>query len=938
MSPPSGKTRKLEAFRRALRKELAALFRVVPSHPGIERILEESEAHLEDTIAELIDHGATNEAATTTALSRFGTASRVARAYGALKAPSFIDPDAPHEDVPRWRRLLRGFQSPSRLSSWTQWFSDLNVAIRGLARSPGYAMAFVLTLGLGIGANTAIFSVVNGVWLRPLPYRDGDRLVYLRHSASLAGIDNALFSVPEIDDYRQHGPSLEGVAEFSAMTFNMLGLDEPRLVRAGIVTGNYFEVMGLGAHLGRVISRSEDGEAATAIAVLTYDYWNRLFGADPAAVGRTVTIDDRSVEIVGVAEPAPPYPEHTDMYVNMVVSPHHLSASMTHDRVHRMTEVFARLAPDASVASVRAEVEAITRRLHEEHPEAYDPARGYEVSVTGLRDELAAEARPTMFMLLGVAAFVLMIACANVANLTLARVMRRYDELALRVSLGAKIWTLRRQLLIENIVPSIAGAALGVLLAVAGVDLLASYIARYSTRASEITVDTTVLGVALVVAVASASFFAFLPPLPGTGSRRLGWFSGTRSTAGVAGRRIQRLLVVSQVGVSFVLLVGAGLLLETLRNLQRDDGGVALEEVLAMNIPISYGTQTPEELFAHHGTILERVAALPGVRSAALGSMIPLKETPHGVLAGLAALEFEIEGQPTEPGAQPPRADFRIVSGGYFHTLGMTLVQGRTFQSTDTPDAAKVVVVNQALANHYFPDREVVGQRIGWRGDTLHLMGVTEEYRTIVGVVSDAKDYGVAEDVPYVAFNPVTEVVPLASSLFVRTGKPDMVVRPILDLIRELDPLQPVVDVGTLAQIRSESISPQRLNATLMGAFAFLALTVAAVGVAGVLAFGVSQRTHEFGVRAALGAERSVLMQVVLKEGALLALFGVAIGLAASFFFAGLISGLLHGVAPTDVGTLGLVALLLTLVALLASAVPAWRASEIDPVQALREE
>jgi predicted permease len=926
MSPSSARTRGLEAFRRALSKELAARFRVEPSHPGIERILEETDAHLEDAIAELVEKGATIEEATVMALSRFGTPSRVARAYSALQAPSFIDSQA---DVPAWRRMLRAFQSP--------WFSDLQIALRGLERTPGYAMAFVLTLGLGIGANTAIFSVVNGIWLRPLPYRDGSRLVYLRHSATLAGIKNVLFSVPEIEDYRKHSPSLEGVAEFSAMTFNMLGVDEPRRVRAGIVTGNYFEVMGLGAHLGRVISSREDGKAAPMVAVLTYDYWQRVFGADPAVVGRTITIDQRSVEIIGVAEPAPPYPEQTDMFVNLVVSPHHLSASMTQDRLHRMTEVFARLAPDASLASARAEVEALTARLHDEYPAAYDVEHGYEVSVTGLRDQLAAEARPTMFMLLGVAAFVLMIACANVANLTLARVMRRYDELALRVSLGASTWTLRRQLLIENIVPSIAGAALGVLLAIGGCDLLASYIARYSSRASEITVDTTVLGVALVVAVAAASFFAFLPRLPGTGSRRLGWFSGTRSTAGVAGRRTQRLLVVSQVGVSFVLLVGAGLLLETLRNLQRDDGGVALEEVLVMNVPISYGTRTPDELFAHHGTILEKVAALPGVRSAALGSMIPLKQTPRGVLAGLAALEFEIEGQPTEPGAPPPRADFRIVSGGYFYTLGMTLIQGRTFQSTDTRDAPKVVVVNQALADHYFPDREVLGQRIGWRGDTLHFMGVTQEYRTIVGVVSDAKDYGVAEDVPYVAFNPVTEV-PLAGSLFVRTAKADVVVRPILDLIHEIDPEQPVVDVGTLAQIRSESISPQRLNAALMGAFAVLALTVAAVGVAGVLAFGVSQRTHEFGVRAALGADRSVLMRVVLKEGARLALFGVAIGLAASLLFAGLISGLLHGVAPTDVGTLGVAALLLTLVALLASAVPAWRASEIDPVQALREE
>jgi predicted permease len=331
------------------------------------------------------------------------------------------------------------------------------------------------------------------------------------------------------------------------------------------------------------------------------------------------------------------------------------------------------------------------------------------------------------------------------------------------------------------------------------------------------------------------------------------------------------------------------------------------------------------------------VEALPGVRSAALGSLIPLKETPHGILAGLAALEFEIEGQPTEPGAPPPRAELRIVSGGYFQTLGMTLVGGRTFQSTDTRDAAKVVVVNQALADRYFREREVVGQRIGWRGDELRLMGMSEEYRTIVGVVSDAKEYGVAEDVPYVVFNPITEL-PIASSLFVRTSQPEAVVGPILDLIRDVDPEQPVVDIATLAQIRSDSISPQRLNAALMGAFALLALTVAAIGVAGVLAFGVSQRTHEFGVRAALGADRSVLMGVVLKEGVLLALSGVGMGLAASFFFAGLISGLLHDVKPTDFGTLSVVAILLTLVALLASAVPAWRASEIDPLQALREE
>lgn len=930
-------SRNLDAFLRMLRKELAALFGVEPTHPGVERILEESETHLEDMIADRVEGGATIEDATSTALAEFGTASRVARAYGAVPTPSFIDPEA---DVPAWRRFLSRVRSPESktfLSTLAQWFSDLRVVSRGLMRSPAYTLAFVLTLGLGIGANTAIFSVVNGIWLRPLPYRDGDRLVYLRQSARLAGIDNVLFSVPEIDDYRRESSSLDGVAEFSTMPMTILGLDEPRLVRAGVVTGNYFEVMGLGARLGRVLTGGADAASASPVAVLTYDYWQRLFGADADVVGRTVTMNGRSVEIIGVAEPAPPYPQETDVYVNMAVSPHHLGASMTHDRFHRMTEVFARLAPEASMESARAEVEAISRRLHDEHPEAYPVAHGYEVSVTGLRDQLAAKAQPTMFMLLGVAAFVLVIACANVANLTLARVMRRHDEWALRVSLGAKTGTLRRHLLFENIVPSIAGAGLGVLLAVSGVDLLAAYISRYSARASEIHVDTTVLAVALAVAVASATLFALLPRLPGSGSRSLGWLPGARSTAGAAGRRMQRLLVVSQISVSFVLLVGAGLLLETLRNLQHDRGGVALEEVLSMQLPIDYGERSSNEQRAYFQAIVDRVGALPGVRSAALGSMVPLKQAPSGVWAAMASIEFEIEGQLTEPGAKTPRADFRIVSADYFRTLGMTFVAGRSFDTSDEPNAAKAVVVNHALAEHYFPDRDPVGQRIGWRGETLHYMGVGEEYRTIVGVVSDAKEYGVAEDVPHVIFNSFTQV-PFASSLFVRTVQPETLVRPVMQRIRGLDPEQPIENVATLAQVRSESISDQRLNATLVGTFAFLALTVAAVGVAGVLAFGVSQRTHEFGVRAALGADRSLLMRVVLKEGALLALFGLAIGLTISLFFAELISGLLYEVTPTDFETLGVVALLLTVVALLASAVPAWRASEIDPVEALRED
>ena len=936
MNPNDLKSKRLRAFRVSLRKELVALFHADSNDPGLGRILDEAELHLEEAIAELIDSGATIEAATQDALARFGTPASVARAYGSLQPPSFVESQA---DAPRWRRLLSRWAPSEWSMNVSHWFSDIRLAMRFLAKSPGYALAFVLTLGLGIGANTAIFSVVHGIWLQPLPYRDGDRLVYLRHSAELVGIDNVLFSVAETQDYREQSETLEAITEFSAMTFAMLGFEEPKLVRAGIVTGNFFEVMGLGARRGRVIASSDDGDGVAAVAVLTNEYWQREFGADPDIVGRSVTMNGRSVEIIGVAEPAPPYPERTDLYVNLVASPHHLGASMVDDRQHRMTEVFARLAPGATLESAGVEIEGVTKRLHVEHPEAYDAQHGYTVRVSELRQQLAAKARPTMLMLLGVAAFVLLIACANVANLTLTKVMRRHDEWALRVSLGAKAGTLRRQLLLENLIPSLGGAVLGILIAVGGVDLLAAYIARYSARASEIAVDTTVLGVALVVAVLSACVFAFLPRLPGTrtpGTRQAwGWSSGVRASAGVATRRMQRLLVVVQVGVSFVLLFGAGLLLETLKNLQRDEGGVSLEETLTMRVPTDYGARDGQQLRDYYGTMVQKVGALPGVRSAALGSMIPLKESPTDNFSYFASLEFEIENQPTPPSAPPPRADFRVVSGEYFQTLGMTLLQGRTFRSSDDRSAPKVVIVNQALAERYFPGRNPVGQRLGWRGDMVKRY-IGHDYRTIVGVVSDAKDYGVAAEVPHVVFNPFHQVT-LADALFVRTAEPDAVIRPVIQQIRELDPQQPVVDIATLAQIRADSISPQRLNATLVGAFAFLALAVAAVGVAAVLAFGVSQRTREFGIRAAFGADRGLLMGVVLKEGAQLALLGLAIGLAASLMFSELISGLLHEVAATDLQTLGLVALILVAVALIASAIPAWRASEVDPVEALRE-
>ncbi len=502
---------------------------------------------------------------------------------------------------------------------------DMRHAMRGLKRNPGYALVFIVTLGLGIGANTAMFSAVNGVLLRPLPHEDGNRLVYLRHTAPLSGIQNALFSVPEIDDYRRGSPSLEAVAEFSAMTFTMLGVETPRRVRAGIVTGNYFDVMGLSATLGRTVGREDDGEGTPAVIVLSDAYWKNVFGADPEIVGKTVEINGRTATFVGVAEAAPPYPERTDIYVNMATSPDHLGASMVHDRIHRMTEVFAKLSPEATVESARTEASAITSRIHTEYPEAYDAGTGFEVTVTPLKTQLTSRARPTLLLLLATASLVLVIACANLANLTLTRVLRRGHELAIRVSLGGSRAALRRGLLVESLVLAAAGAALGLIMASVSLDLLVRFAERFTSRAAEISLDASVFGFALLAAVAASIFFTMLPPLPhGEGEGGILTRSGSRSTIGSGARRVQRSLVVAQIGMSFVLLIGAGLLLRTMMHLNQVDPGFDQAQILTMNIPASMDGQTAANLRTKYLAILDEVRDLPGVDGAALTSSVPL--------------------------------------------------------------------------------------------------------------------------------------------------------------------------------------------------------------------------------------------------------------------------------------------------------------------------
>ena len=809
---------------------------------------------------------------------------------------------------------------------------DVRYAVRGLTKNPGYALIFIVTLGLGIGANTAMFSAVNGVLLRPLPHNDGDRLVYLRHSAPLAGVENVLFSVPEIDDYRQGSPSLEAVAEFSALTFTMLGLEAPSRVRAGIVTGNYFDVMGLSATLGRTVGREDDGADAPAVIVLSDTYWRNFFGADPDIIGKTVEMNGVAAMFVGVAEPAPPYPERTDIYVNMAASPHHLDASMNHDRGHRMTEVFARLAPGATVESVHNETSVVTSRIHADHPEAYDPGSGYGVTVTPLKTQLTSRARPTLLLLLGTSFFVLIIACANLANLTLTRVLRRDHELAIRASLGASRGALRRGLLVENLVLAGAGAGLGLLMAYVGLDLLVAFAERFTSRASEITLDRSVFGFALLAAVTASVFFTMLPTLPG--SDNIGGAltrSGTR-TIGAGAKRAQRALVVAQIGTSFVLLIGAGLFLRTMMYLNRVDPGFDTQ-VLTMDVPAIFSGRTAEEIRNYYTAVRDDVDALPGVESASLTSSVPLSTTSD---FGSSPWAIKVQGHEPAPGAPTTTAFFRVVSPGYFATMGIDLLRGRAFMTTDLPDQRGVVIINESMARAYFGERDPIGRQVGLRSSIV----LGAEWRTVVGVAADTKDEGLDTDVPHTIYNPYGQTYPYyMGSLVVRLrGHRNSIMPAIREAILAHDADQPIANVATIADLRDESVAPRRLNTILLGAFALLALVIAAVGIGGVLAFSVGSRIREFGLRSALGAARHQVWSGVLAEGATLAAVGVVLGSVAAVVLTRYISGQLFGVPALDPVTFVAVGLLLGGVAMVSAWVPAWRAAAVSPMEALRSE
>src|SRR5580698_4871798 len=815
---------------------------------------------------------------------------------------------------------------------------DLKIAARSLARVRTLWVTVALTLALGIGANAAIFSVVCAVLLRPLANRDENRLLYLRQSAPGIGLANATFSIPEIQDIGKGLKTIKELGTSSEVDFTIVGLGTPREIPAGVVDGNYFDVMGLHPVLGRLLTPADDGPNATGAVVLTYKFWSSSLHTDPSVIGKTVRLESingaRNAVIVGVLEPSVPYPVATEIIANIVTSPHHLSATMVTGREHRMTEVFGRLAPGSTLEAARSELSTRHAAILAAHQEVYKPADHYRIDVTRIHDQINSRANTVLWVLFAASGLLFVIACSNVANLVLARTVRRESELAVRSALGADTGALRRSLLAESLVLCGSGVLAALILAWPMVAVLGRYAARFSVRADGLTLDSSLVWFGIALALTAAVFLAFIPRLP-SGSAQLGatlTSGGTRSSTGSSSRL--RVFAVMQITASFLLLTGAAVLMRTLYTLEETRPPFDTTRVLAVNLPaMTYG-RTPEQVQNFYHEVQRRVSALPGVAHVATGFSVLWRDN-QGLDISFA---FAAQGAARKNGLDDWRAKFRSVSPGYFETLGVPVLAGRDFRDGDKDGSERVVIISQSLAQTLFPGQEALNHELRWTDGVMKFIGISMEPRRIVGVVPDLDDENIIPSPATMVYQPADREG-WQGRLFVRAQEDPYALTPaITRTIHEISAEQPVERASTLQDIRAEVLTPDRLNAVVFGGFAAVALLISVVGVAGVLAFSASGRIREFGIRMALGAQPRNILTDVLLQGLTIAGIGVGAGVIFGIIFARGISRYVAEAHLPGVLTFVASAFVILAAAVVASAVPAARAARVNAVEALRSE
>ncbi|MEK6281436.1 MAG: ABC transporter permease [Acidobacteriota bacterium] len=795
---------------------------------------------------------------------------------------------------------------------------DIRYGVRSLFKRPGFAAIAVITLALGIGANTTLFSFVNGILLRPLPYKDPGQLVVLDENALKQGIQSFGVSYPNFVDWRQQNQVFEDVAVFQAGTYSLVGAGEPEQIRGARISQGLFELLGVSPKLGRTITAEEDRPETNNSVLISDGLWQRRFASAENVVGQNLTVSGRARTIVGVMPPGFKFPETAELWVPMA-----LNEKLWTRNDHGLSAI-ARLKPNVTVQQAQAEMDNIARRIEEQHPVTNE---GMGVGVFLLRDRLVGDYRSALLILLGVVAFVLLIACANVANLLLARSSARHKEFALRAALGASRARIVRQLLTESALLSLLGAGLGVLMALWGRNLLLAAIPDDMPFWMKFDLDLRVLGFTFAVTVITGLVFGVVPALHASRTDLNETLKEGGRSGSATHNRLRSLLVVAEVALSLVLLVGAGLMLRSFEKLAHVDSGINPDRVLTVEVPLPRAKYPePAQQSAFFQQLMSRVAALPGASSAAAASGLPLR--------GGWGRSLTVEGQALLSVGQAPMIQHSVVTPNYFHTMGIPLREGRDFTNADDPGATRVTIVDERLARQYWPDASPLGKRVRFGPPESN-----EPWHTIVGVVGAVRHERLDRETRQSIYVPYLQIPVRGMTVAVRTsGDPGSLAGAVRQQVVALDKDQPVTNVMTMDDVISRSVWQERFYAMLFGIFAALALVLAAVGIYGVMSYAVTQRTQEIGIRMALGARAVDVLKLILRNGMTLITIGVVIGLVGALALTRLLATLLFGVAPTDTLTFVTVSAVLIFVALVACYLPARRATKVDPLVALRYE
>ncbi|MGA8143633.1 MAG: ABC transporter permease [Candidatus Acidiferrales bacterium] len=801
---------------------------------------------------------------------------------------------------------------------------DFRYGLRVLLKSPGFAAAAVIVLALGIGANTAIFSVVNAVLLRPLPFKEPGRLAMIYHvppQKSFPGMKIFAVSPANFLDWHSQSHSFDGMSIFHGTTMTVTGKDQPEAVPGMVVSSEFFSVLGASPILGRTFTPEEDSDGHGTEVVLNYSLWQSRFGGDRQVVGKSLEFNERPYSIIGVMPADFHFPDQGQFFVPLGWTDQERAVRNNHNYV-----VIARLKRGVSQPQAQAEMDAISTRLEQAYPE---DDKGWGATIVPLREDLVGDVRPALLVLLGAVAFVLLIACANVANLVLAKTLGRRKEIAIRTALGANWKRVLQQMLAETVILAVAGGALGLLVARAGIALIVSFFGDKLPQTGRVELDGTILGFTLAISILTGIVAGLAPAwrLARTNVNE-GLKQGLgRTDSDSGGRGTRNVLVVCEVGLSLVLLIGAGLMIRSLWALHRVNPGIDPHDVLTVRVTLPREKYPkPEQQLAFYKQLVERTQALPGVESA--GTIDALPFVSDGSTQPVA-----IEGRPAVEFAMQPEVAVRTISPGYVRTMRIPLLAGRDFTDADTLDRPAAVVISESMAREFWPNENPVGKQ-------LTLSFYPGKLREVVGVIGDVKFRGLAaRESLATVYVPLSQITFWNQALVVRTtGDPANATSAVAAAVHQLDSDQPVRDVRTMDDILADSLSQQQFSMLLLASFAGLALLLAAVGIYSVLAYAVKRRQREIGIRIAMGAQVGDVLRMILAEGMRPTLIGVALGLAGALALSRVVSSLIYGVSQSDPLTFIGVSAMLATIALVASLIPAYRATRVDPMRTLREE